>query len=278
MNQTDWRTPRRIEADYFASVRDLLREYFVRRERGLYQADQYLREYAWTVARRMITGVLRDGGGSWREAARRSTQGERVFRALGAEMRGPVGERARALVKLNARYISSLPHDIAEQFTASMLKAELEGARAETFRHTLMKRLTRSRAALLARTETSKASTALTRARSEDLRLDWWIWRTSQDQRVRFSHRKLQGVVCSWNDLPAPELLVGEKSEGHYAAGDIYNCRCYPEPILSMDQLRFPVRLYNAGRVRYVTRAEFSNIARIPNQENLNARFAVNRS
>lgn len=263
MNEQAWQPKRRVEHDYYGNVLRVLKYALKSEHVGLMGYEEFISRFSWQAAQRMVTGLLSHSSHTWRAAARESFQGERVHRALREELNGPVGERVRALTAANARLIRSLPLEIAEQVNAKVAKAQLEGERGEAFYDRVLSHFTRSHARLLARTETSKASTALTQARSEDLGLDWWVWQTSKDQRVRSSHKKMQGVLCSWGDLPSPEQLVGEKVYGHYAAGNIFNCRCYPEPVLYVDQLRWPHRVYTAGSIRYVTRIEFARISRI---------------
>jgi SPP1 gp7 family putative phage head morphogenesis protein len=263
MNGKDWQPKRRVEEQYYSDIRQILKKAFSGQNVNLLDVAEFVRKYSWQAARRMVTGLLYDGANTWRSAARESMQGARIYRALRNELSGPIGERVRALITANARLISSLPSEVAEQVAQKLGEAQQAGERSEGFVSELLAGLSRSRARLIARTEISKASTALTQARSEELGLQWWVWQTSRDQRVRASHRKMQGVLCSWNDLPSPEQLVGEKSHGHYAAGNIYNCRCYPEPLLYLDQLSWPHRTYRAGSIRYVTRAEFARVSRI---------------
>ena len=88
---------------------------------------------------------------------------------------------------------------------------------------------------LIARTQVSKSSTALTRARSEELNLPWYIWRGSLDQRERLSRPKMEDILFDSTLLPR-EMLVGLKSQGHYNAGDIYNCRCM-QTLVRFDQV-----------------------------------------
>ena len=115
---------------------------------------------------------------------------------------------------------------------------------------------------LIARTETSKTSTALTRARSEELHLPAYVWRTSKDGRVRPSHRLMDGVICFWNDPPAPEALLGIKSTlGHYCCGDAPNDRCYPEPLLRLDAVSWPHKVFAGGSIQSMTRAAFAGVA-----------------
>jgi SPP1 gp7 family putative phage head morphogenesis protein len=263
VTEKNWQPKKKVEQQYYSDIRKII-ERVINGKVNVIKAQEFLRKYSWQAAQRMITGLLFDGAQSWRQAARESMHGDRIYRALRGELNGPVGERVRALIKANASLISSLPSEVAEKVAQRIAEAQQSGERAENFSSALLGHLARSHARLIARTETSKASTALTQARAEELGLQWWVWQSSQDQRVRLAHRKMQGVLCSWNDLPSPELLIGQKSEGHYAAGNIYNCRCYPEPLLYLDQISWPHRVYSAGRVRYATRAEFFRIARIP--------------
>ena len=57
------------------------------------------------------------------------------------------------------------------------------------------KQHSRASARLIARTEVSKTTTALTKARCNNLDIHWYVWRTAEDgNRVRKSHRIMNGV------------------------------------------------------------------------------------
>ena len=120
--------------------------------------------------------------------------------------------------------------------------------------------ISKSRISLIARTESSKASTALTEARAESLNLPWYVWRTSKDARVRSSHRHMDGVLIAWAEAPSPEALKGLKSYGTYQAGNTFNCRCYPEPLIYLDQVSWPHKVYHNGTIREMTRSAFKKI------------------
>ena len=70
----------------------------------------------------------------------------------------------------------------------------------------------------------------------------------------------MDGVVVSWNDPPSPEKLVGEKAYGEYHAGETFNCRCYPEPILDVDDVNFPAKVYRRGRIQTMKKDEFTRL------------------
>jgi len=218
------------------------------------------------LAKRMVFSANTTNERTWRAAAAKSSQSRQLYAALQNEMRGATGARVAQLVRENASYISSLPLVSAQTVTDEILKAQQAGARPSTLSKLYQRRfpeLLRSRIHLISRTESARASTALTQARCESLNLDWFEWETSQDKRTRTSHKNLNGVLCSWSDLPSPERLVGEKDYGRYPPGGTFNCRCVPAPLLSITDVSWPRRVYHAGSIHQMTLVAFKKIARI---------------
>ena len=257
--------------EYGADIRQIVKRYFgeIAPEKALLISEpEWLSRYAFQAAKRMITGLLTRNMRTWRQAAREVMKGPMIYQALQREMAGSTGMRVRELVEENAQLIKSLPRGLAEKATEFILQREQEGVRASEIAEELRPHLThlsRSRVNLIARTETRKASTALTQARSEDLNLDAYVWRTSQDQRVRLSHRKMEDVIVFWSEAPQPERLAHEKQVLQpYHAGNVFNCRCYPEPMLRIDQVKFPHRVHRNGAIRFMTRAQFAALFSAP--------------
>ena len=270
--------PRRIELDYYRSIRNLLYhhlnfpegttpENILNAFANLSTNTAVLEDLAFHMARRMVTQVKVQNARNWREAARESGRGREIFEALTHEMQGNVGTRVRDIVSENAKLISSIPGKLREDVDKEIFQLQLQGERPELISDYLLKRipkLTRHRAALIARTETGKASTALTRARSEDLGINWYQWATSEDARVRPSHRIMDKVLVNWNDAPAPEALDGIRSTlGHYHAGNAPNCRCDSYPIVSLDQITWPAKVYTSGHIQRMTRHQFAELSGI---------------
>ena len=220
-------------------------------------------EYAESTATKMVTHLFSDAGRTWRQAARANGLGRLIHQALMKEMQGPVGNAVRHQINRNAEIIKSLPNDIAKQVNEHVLRESLAGTRASDIAEqikTMFPHVAKTKANLIARTETSKTSTALTRARSEAVGVDWYIWRTSQDQRVRDSHRIMSGVLVKWTSPPSPEALDKKKSYGHYHAGDTFNCRCYPEPVIDLDLIKWPALVYYGGSIQRMSRKQFERI------------------
>jgi len=111
----------------------------------------------------------------------------------------------------------------------------------------------------IARTETAKAQSALTQVRAQNLGINWYVWRTAQDgMRVRASHRHMEGVLVNWGSPPNPEALIGKQTDtGPYHAGNIYNCRCYEEPLIDIDWVTWPHKVFVGGAIQILTRKKF---------------------
>lgn len=255
----------REEQSYYSEIMSLLRKFYGKDLQKLgtkvVGEQEFFQRYAWQAAKRMIVGKLQGSAKTWQAAARENMKGGIIYAALRNEMAGSVGERVRELVQYNATLIRSLPSEVASQVAEHIANQAREGKRATASIPGLLAHVARARARLIARTETSKATTALTRARAEELDLQWYVWRSSLDQRVRLSHRRMNDVIFNWDQPPAPEKLVGEKSTaGHYHAGNIWNCRCYPEPLLRLDQVQWPHKLYIDGTIRSVPLVYFRKL------------------
>ena len=276
MKIIDWTPKRRVERQYQDALSKLMNRLLSARlplgdaaalSSRLIElsTDGWFTKFAASAARSMVTGLAVGQHRTWREAARESMRGRELYQALQNELTGPVGFRVATLVSDNAWLIKSLPVSLAAETNAHIASEQRKGRRSEDIARDLREwfpQMAHSRVMMIARTETSKASTALTRARSEDLELPAYIWRTSKDARVRSSHRHMDGVICFWDDPPSPEALIGINSSlGHYACGDAPNDRCYPEPVLRLGQITFPAKVYRNGSITRLTRAAFTRIA-----------------
>jgi SPP1 gp7 family putative phage head morphogenesis protein len=225
--------------------------------------DPEFQRAARQVARGMVAQAAKANERTWRLAAHKTMRGREIYRALQAEIErhGFAAELERIAAR-NAELIRSLPREVAERVTSRARVLHQEGARPAEIERELRRfagHLSESKIRLIARTELSRAETDLSRERSENIGLTHYQWQTSEDQRVRQSHRAMDGVLVSWSDPPAPEKLIGEPSTlGHYHAGQAPNCRCLTLPLISMDEVRWPAKVHRAGRITRMTRAEFT--------------------
>lgn len=269
-------TPRRIELEFQRAIERLLKTQIeippgstiaeiLDRISEVITSQTDFDKLALLFSRKMVAEVRVANARSWREAARKAGRGQEIYKALAEELRGPVGVRVRELVKENAQLISSIPTTLRESIAKEIAGLEQEGLRPQAIARHIRSRvpeLTHTRAQLIARTETSKAVTALTQARSEDLGIAWYQWLTAKDQRVRPAHRVFEKVLVRWNDPPAPEKLLGiESSLGYYNAGAAPNCRCVALPLVNLDLITWPAKVYHQGRISRMGRRQFEKFS-----------------
>jgi SPP1 gp7 family putative phage head morphogenesis protein len=131
----------------------------------------------------------------------------------------------RQLMQQNVELIKSIPTQAAERIGKLIQENMMQSRRPAEVAQMIMETegVTRSRATLIARTEVSKASLALTQARATSIGSTGYIWRTANDRIVRLSHKKMNGKFVKWT-----EPVTLDKMTGH--AGGFPNCRCYAEP------------------------------------------------
>lgn len=271
-----WRRARSVENEYLKSlyiICDIFKKIaqssgndqqkYIQRMNNFQNSYQY-EKFIMSSVKRMVTPLSVDNMRTWRQAARKSTRGRFLYGILMEELDQGIGQVINNQVISNASLIRTLPNDVAQKVTKNIAEESLKGERARSIEQIIRQETdkhSRASARLIARTEVSKTQSALTQARSEQLDLRWYVWRTALDgDRVRKSHRLMEGVLVNWKDPPAPEELVGEKSAGHYHAGNIYNCRCYPEPLLDIDDVRWPHKVYQNGQIISMGKRQFEQI------------------
>ena len=272
--------PTRFELIYQAQIKRLTDQYLVMptfqtlgelnaRLVEFAQIKNFIQGFASKLASNMVTMVANGNSRSWREAATKASKGNLIYSMLKNEMRGSLGVRLHSLIQENAQYISTLPQDVAERTTLYIQREQMKGRRSEDIVKDVrpyMQHLKNYQIQRIARTEVAKADTAITRVRAESIGLNWYEWSTSEDARVRPSHKIMDHVLINWSDAPSPEALAHEQSVGHYNAGNIYNCRCVALPILSLKSLQWPHKVYTQGSIRRLTRNQFLLVSGLPLQ------------
>lgn len=139
----------------------------------------------------------------------------------------PIGPVFAEIMKQNVLLIKSIPLQAAQRVHKLVQENMMQSARSSEIAKKIMETesVTRSRATLIARTEISKASTALTRSRASHVGSEGYLWRTAGDLIVRTSHRKMSNKFVKWEEPPTLDKMTGH-------AGEFPNCRCYCEPVI----------------------------------------------
>lgn len=123
----------------------------------------------------------------------------------------------------NTALIRDIDRTLLDDVAALLIRAQAEGMTARTAGAELSKRtgIALRRARFIARNEIATINAALTKQRQTGAGVREFIWRTSQDERVRDEHAALEGTRWRW-DAPPPEGVPGQP----------IGCRCTAEPVL----------------------------------------------
>ncbi|MFP0547900.1 phage minor head protein [Acinetobacter baumannii] len=157
-----------------------------------------------------------------------------LSRGIRDEIRGTdIGAIYQQLLNEQVNLIKSLPLGAAQRVQDLATRSVIEGMRASEIAGLILAtgEVTKSRANTIARTEISRAQTTFTQARAKNLKSEGYIWRTSEDADVRHDHQELNGKFIPWDEPPIADKRTGARAH----AGCIYNCRCYPEPVIPED-------------------------------------------
>ena len=225
-------------------------------------SDTFL-DFSKRFASTMLTSTNQNVYKNWREAVFKSTKSRKLYDNMQAEIHSEVENELQQLMDENVMYIKSQPEYVASRLVALANEMVQRGERPEAIKKRMLEmypHMTASRATLIARTEASKASTGLVQVRAQKLGMNWYMWKTSKDQRVRNSHKHMENVICNYNNPPSPEALIGKKSQGNYNAGEFPNCRCYASVIVDLDLVSWPAKVYYNGAIIRMTRRQFEGV------------------
>lgn len=135
----------------------------------------------------------------------------------------------------NAQLIQSLSDEELFRVSGIVERGLQEGSTYSTIATDIQKSfgITRRRATLIARDQTKKLNSSLTKLRQEEIGIQYYTWQTSDDERVRESHRVLDGKKCRWDD---PTVFFDESKQkwvnkstiggDPVHVGVAVNCRC----------------------------------------------------
>lgn len=254
----------------FKSMEDFVRNpkdpQTIIRRLNIYAQSQAYKDWCDELSLKMTTQVNQGVSATWRKAALKAGRGNEFYAAILEELKTPNGGAFFQAVRQNAELIKTFPLDVSRDLADYIAREGAQGRRSGDILTDLAQRFpdtAKSRLHLIARTEVSKTQSALTQARATSLGLNWYIWRTSEDARVRSAHGHMEGILVNYNDPPSPEELFPKKNTkpyGKYNAGDTFNCRCYAEVVVDLDFVDFPARVYHAGMVERMPRSRFEKI------------------
>jgi SPP1 gp7 family putative phage head morphogenesis protein len=191
-------------------------------ERALRHYSDLIKPWAENVSQRMLDDVRRRDEKAWKTLSQNIGAGVRE-----ELLNMPTGEIYRRLMDDQVRLITSIPLDAAQRVHEIVTGNMYSGTRPNGLLEEIMKtgEVTKSRATLIARTETARASSVFVQSRAEYIGSEGYIWKTVKDSAVRKSHREMQGKFVRWDSPPTLDGMTGH-------AGALPNCRCHCEPVI----------------------------------------------
>lgn len=186
--------------------------------------SQVIEGWAARTAGKMLAAVDIQDEAAWMARAREMTLW------LRREIRtAPTGALMQQRLAEQVALIKSIPLDAAQRVHDLTIEGQENATRSKGIAAEIQSTtgVSTSKAKLIARTEVARTASLLTQARAIHVGATHAVWRTSGDSDVRESHREMNGKVFSL--LEEPPLL----SDGTRCfPGQIYNCRCFMDPII----------------------------------------------
>ena len=224
-----------------------------------FMQSERVQQYLDRCIGRMVRMQRKVSANSWREAAYKAQAGPELYKAISAEMKGPVGTKVWELITENAAYIKTLPEEWAKFASQYAYREALKGRRPEDveaeMRRIIPAHMTKN-LKCIARTECAKANAAIVQARAEACGIRAYIWRSVKDERSRDAHAAMDGILCFYDDPPNPEAIFGGRAYGNYHAGNTFNCRCWQQAVVDISFLPDIVRVHDHGSITTMTRAQ----------------------
>lgn len=142
-------------------------------------------------------------------------------------------------ISQNVGLIKSMASDAVKRAETSIRNGITAGNRVESIKKDLKKQfgISENKARLIARDQVGKLNGDLQRARQTGVGVSRYIWRTSEDERVRANHKAMAGRLCRWDDASAYWSELSKSWIDRSGIGGVllhpgadYQCRCYGEP------------------------------------------------
>lgn len=148
------------------------------------------------------------------------------------------------MIEANVNLITSIKTDFISQVGDEVRKQLFEGERSTGLIQIIHERgnVTMNRAKFIARDQTAKLNSAITRERNDKLGIKTYIWTGARDVRQRKDHKVMNGRLCRFDDATVYSDDNGETWKKRSAIGGVqlhpgedYNCRCGMAPRLDWD-------------------------------------------
>lgn len=134
-------------------------------------------------------------------------------------------------VKDNVGYIKNIEEEAYERIEKVVREGIEKGSSAKTIRKSILEQveITEGRAQFLAVDQAGSMLGQMTAERHQRLGIEKFTWDTSGDERVRDTHRNLDGKTFSYDKPPK----IGKRE---VLPGEDYRCRCVAIPVFDEEE------------------------------------------
>lgn len=156
---------------------------------------------------------------------------QQVRHAIGVPLSAierPTQDRIHLFASSNVELIKTVPDRYFDRVIRDVTTAFASGTHPDTLARKIADdyQIGLNDAMRIARDQVGKLAAQVNADRQQAIGCTSFTWRTAGDNRVRDSHRKLEGQQFEWDDLP-----IDEDTGETIAPGDAIQCRCYADPI-----------------------------------------------
>lgn len=215
------------------------------------QYDKFAKEFSLELSKK---GLNKERG-LWKKYYEAAKASHNV--AIPATYKDYELESLANTVRHNFKMIKSIPTKMMEilnhKYTSELIEEVAKGTMTRGSFERLLASHGQKQAKLIARTETAKLQTAITKQRAMNVGAKTYTWVTSNDRRVRPSHKAMNGVIVFWrpeNEKPHLDNMIGD-------AGEYPNCRCDALPNVDINDFkdaRYKVYDYRQHKIISMTR------------------------
>lgn len=136
-------------------------------------------------------------------------------------------------IRENLDLISTIPKDLTAKLESTIMDGFVGGASVRDIAGDIERicKTNKSRARFIARDQIGKLQSRISQHQQEDAGVEEYVWSTSQDSRVRDSHRRLNRKKFRWDDPPVVDPKTGRRCH----PGEDYGCRCVALPVFNLN-------------------------------------------
>lgn len=147
-----------------------------------------------------------------------------------------LNELIRTSVSINTKLVKSIPAELLEDLSYVIEDGFRSGAALNELNKSIISKfnISKNRASVIARTEIAKLHSNTIRDEYLKLGIENYEWYTSNDERVRASHKVLNKKICNWND---PTIYKDNMDDTKWKkrlsisgvekqVGEDFQCRC----------------------------------------------------